>query len=69
LAERVRAAVQMKALSELGWLLSLGTAGQLFAALVVLASLLLSPWSSHSTSAYATGPSPPLTAFSPTTHS
>eukprot|EP00884_Botryococcus_braunii_P008224 jgi/Botrbrau1/17402/Bobra.0833s0002.2 len=45
----------MKSLSQLGWFLSLGSAGQLLAALLVLASLLLPPWPPHSTSPYSTG--------------
>ena len=35
---------QVKSLSNLGWFLSIGTFGQLFAALVVLYKLVVNPW-------------------------
>ena len=36
--------VQVKSLSSLGWFLSIGTFGQLFAALVVVYKLVMNPW-------------------------
>ena len=36
--------MQIKSLSSLGWFLSLGTFGQLFAALVVVYKLVINPW-------------------------
>ena len=36
--------MQIKSLSSLGWFLSIGTFGQLFAALVVVYRLLTNPW-------------------------
>ena len=42
--EDPRLDVQIKSLSSLGWFLSLGTFGQLFAALVVVYKLVINPW-------------------------
>ena len=36
--------MQVKSLSSLGWFLSIGTFGQLFAALVVVYKLVMNPW-------------------------
>jgi hypothetical protein len=37
-------ALQVKSLSNLGWFLSIGTFGQLFAGVVVIYKLLAAPW-------------------------
>ncbi len=36
--------MQVKSLSSLGWFLSIGTFGQLFAALVLVYKLVMNPW-------------------------
>lgn len=40
---------QVKSLSNLGWFLSIGTFGQLFAALVVVYKLVVNPWQGATT--------------------
>ena len=48
-------AVQIKSLAELGWFLSLGTAAQLFAVVVVVVKLLMAPMPGAATQLIATG--------------
>ena len=41
--------VQVKSLSSLGWFLSIGTFGQIFAALVLVYKLVMNPWEGATT--------------------
>jgi len=50
--------VQIKSLSSLGWFLSIGTFGQLFAALVVVYKLVLNPWAGAVTEVVHNGEAP-----------
>lgn len=53
--------MQVKSLSSLGWFLSIGTFGQLFAALVVVYKLVMNPWVGATTEMVHNGEGPALT--------
>ena len=57
-ADDVQSDVQIKSLSSLGWFLSLGTFGQLFAALVVVYKLAINPWKGATTEVVHNGEHP-----------
>ena len=55
----------MKSLSNLGWFLSIGTFGQLFAALVVVYRLVVNPWQGATTELVHNGELPVSSCESP----
>ena len=50
--------LQVKSLSSLGWFLSIGTFGQIFAALVLVYKLVMNPWEGATTEMVHNGEGP-----------